>query len=117
MLGWVGSAGAMATAAGVLIAATSVLVTMYVTRPAGADHFTPVAGTFAAQEYQASLPGADKPVSITIAPRPKGAVSLKDVMPKIDANDHETVSKNNVILWDDNGGATVIPFNTMRVVY
>jgi hypothetical protein len=118
LLGWVSAPAARATAAGLLIAATSAMVTMYAMKssplPAGSEG----ASAGATAEFHGNLPGDLLGVSDNVAvtvPVVAGGNGAANLFPASTADGPVLVRRSVVIEPDGSGNAVVIPVNTMRM--
>ncbi len=103
VIGYVGMRRFVATAAGLLIAVTSALVTLYVVRPATAQP-----GEFHTQIPAAAMASDNAvPVSVPI-------VRAADDSQFIPAAPNRSTRNSYVVQPDGNGGAIVIPVSTVQ---
>jgi len=119
VVGWVGSRRMIALAAGLLIAVTSALLTLFALQPGGggnADN-TAVVEPVGASEFVANIPagamGSDKSIQMTL---PLVKVGEGQGIPLQAGNGAgmATTSRTWVIQSDGNGRAILIPVNTLK---
>ena len=105
VIGWVGTRRILATAAGLLIAATSALVTLYLVRP---PHVT-------SHELSVNIPaeavGFDQSVTVPV-PLVKAPDGPQALFPVNDVDLSRESRQSWILQSDGKGGAVIVPVNT-----